>query len=112
MTVDVKHKRRPAIEFLLLTGRERDDIVLPLQNAYGRDADCQTSGFRWVNEIRRGNKEFRNEGRPRRSYRYETDAAPCSILETIRMLHCEPSRARCQSPRRRLALICRGLAIP
>jgi hypothetical protein len=33
-----------------------------------------------MNEIRRGNKEFRNKGRPSRPWYYETDAALRSIL--------------------------------
>jgi hypothetical protein len=34
----------------------------------------------WMNEIHRGNEELRNEGRPGRPDRYETDAALRSIL--------------------------------
>jgi hypothetical protein len=33
-----------------------------------------------MNEVRRGNEELRNEGRPGRPYRYETDAALHSTL--------------------------------
>jgi hypothetical protein len=53
-------------------------------------------------------------GRPGRHYRYETGAAlrSAQFCEMIQMPHCEPWRTRCQSPRRRFALICRGLAIP
>jgi hypothetical protein len=36
---------------------------------------------RWINEVRNGNEEFRNEGRPGRPYRYETGAAIRSILQ-------------------------------
>jgi hypothetical protein len=36
--------------------------------------------FRWMNEIRRGNEELRNERGPERPYHYETDAVLCSIL--------------------------------
>jgi hypothetical protein len=54
--------------------------VLCLQNAYGGDAYYRASVFRWMTEIRRGNEELRNEGRPGRSYRHETDAALCPIL--------------------------------
>jgi hypothetical protein len=34
-----------------------------------------------MNEIRRGNEEPQHEGRPGRQYRYEPDAALCSILQ-------------------------------
>jgi hypothetical protein len=68
-TMDVKQKERAIIEFLLLERCEGHDIVLRVQNAYSRDADYQTSVFRWMNEMRRGNEEFRNEGRPGRPYR-------------------------------------------
>jgi hypothetical protein len=79
-TMNVKQKQRAVIEFLLLEGREGDDIVLRLQNAYGRNAYCQVSVFRWMNEIRRGSEELRNEGYPGTSHCYKTDAAFGSIL--------------------------------
>jgi hypothetical protein len=79
-TIDVKPKQRDAIEFLLFEECEGDDIVLRLQNVYGRDVYCRASVFRWMNEIRRGNEELRNEGRPGRRYRYEIGAALRSIL--------------------------------
>jgi hypothetical protein len=80
VTMYVKKKQRAVIEFLLLEGCKGGDIDLLFQNAYGRDAYCRTSVFRWMNEIHRGKKEFRSEGRPGRPYRYETDAALRSIL--------------------------------
>jgi hypothetical protein len=80
VTMDLKQKQRAVIEFLLLEGCEGDDIVFRLQNAYGRDAYCWASVFRWMNEICRGSEEIRNEGRLGRPYRYETDAALRSIL--------------------------------
>jgi hypothetical protein len=40
VTIDVKQKLQSVIEFLLLEGCEGDDIVLRLQNAYGRDVYC------------------------------------------------------------------------
>jgi hypothetical protein len=58
--MDVKQNQRAVIEFLLIEGCEGDDIVLPLQNAYGRYAYCPVSVFKWMNEIRRGNEELRN----------------------------------------------------
>jgi hypothetical protein len=79
--MDVKQKQRAVIEFLLLEECEGDDIVLRLQKAYGRDAYCRASLLKWMNEIRCGSKEFRNEGRPGRPYRYETDVALRSILQ-------------------------------
>jgi hypothetical protein len=54
--------------------------VLCLQNAYGRDPYCQASVFSLMNDIRRGNKELRDEGRPERPDRDERDAALRSIL--------------------------------
>jgi hypothetical protein len=78
--MDVKQKQRAVIEFFLLEWYEGDNIALRLQNVYGRDAYCRASVFRWMNEIRRGNERFRNEGRLGRPYRYETDAALRSIL--------------------------------
>jgi hypothetical protein len=78
--MDVKQKQQAVIEFLLLEGCEGADIVLSLQNAYGRDVYCRASMFRRMNEIRRGNKDLRKEGRPGRPYRYETDAPLRSIL--------------------------------
>jgi hypothetical protein len=78
--MDVKQKKPAVLEFLLLEGCKGEDIVLCLQNAYGRDAYCRASVFRWTNEIRRGKEELRNEARPRRPYRCGTDADLCSIL--------------------------------
>jgi transposase len=80
MAMDINQKQRAVIEFLLFEGYEDDDIVLCLQNAHGRDAHCPASVFRWMNEIRRGNEELRNERRPGKPYRYKTDAALRSIL--------------------------------
>jgi hypothetical protein len=56
--MDVEQKQRAVIEFLLLKVYEGGDIVRRFQNAYGRDAYCRVSVFRWMNEIRRGNQEF------------------------------------------------------
>jgi transposase len=78
--MNVRQKQRAVIEFLLLEGREYDDIVLRLRNAYGRDVSGRASVFRWMNKIRLGNEELRNEGRPGRPCRCETDAALRSVL--------------------------------
>jgi hypothetical protein len=78
--MDVKQKQRTVIEFLLLEGCKGDDIVPRLQNAHGGDAYCRPSVPRWVNEIRRDHEELRDEGRPGRSCRYETNAALPSSL--------------------------------
>jgi hypothetical protein len=78
--MDVTQKQRAAIEFLLLEGCDGDDIMLSLQNAYGREAYCRASVFRWMNEIRRGDEELGNEGCRGRPYRYETNAVLRSIL--------------------------------
>jgi hypothetical protein len=80
VTVDANQKQRAVIEFLLLEGCEGSGIVLRLQNAPGRDVYCRASVFRCMNEIRRGNEELRNKGRPGRLYRYETYATLPSIL--------------------------------
>jgi hypothetical protein len=66
--------------FLPFEGCEGDDIVLRLQDAYGRDAYCRISVFRWMNEVRRGNEELRNEGHTGRPCRYETDATFRSVM--------------------------------
>jgi hypothetical protein len=76
----VKPKQRAVIEFLLLGECESDDIVLRLQNAYGRDTYCRVSVFRWMNEICHGNEEVGNEERPGRPSRCERGAAICSVL--------------------------------
>jgi histone-lysine N-methyltransferase SETMAR len=78
--MDVKDKQRTVIEFLLLEGCSGDEITIRLKRVYGSAAYCRASVFRWINEVRRGNEELRNEGRPGRPYRYETDAAIRSIL--------------------------------
>jgi hypothetical protein len=79
-TIKDKQKQQALIEFLLLEGRESENIVLRLQHASGRDAYCRASGFKYMNEIRHGNEELRNEGRRGIPYRYERDAALRSIL--------------------------------
>jgi hypothetical protein len=38
--MDVRQQQRAVIEFLPLEGCEGDNMVLRLQNAYGRDAYC------------------------------------------------------------------------
>jgi hypothetical protein len=54
-------------------------VVIPLRNVYGSAAHCHASVFSWINEVRHGNKKLRNERRPGRPYRHETDAAIRSI---------------------------------
>jgi hypothetical protein len=68
----------------------------------------------WMNEIRRGNDELRNEGRPGRPNRYETDAALHSIMrdDPNASLQIIMDTLSMSISRRRFALICRGLAIP
>jgi hypothetical protein len=80
VTMDVKQKQRAVTKFLLLKRCKGDDIGLRLENAYDRDAYCRASVFRLMNEIRCGDEELRDEGRPGRPYRYEMDVALCSIL--------------------------------
>jgi hypothetical protein len=81
VAIEVKDKSRAVIEFLLLEGCAGEEIVIRLRNIYGSSACCRASGFRWINEVRRGDEELRNEGQPGRPYRYETDAVIRSILE-------------------------------
>jgi hypothetical protein len=69
------------MEFLLLEGRPGDEIAQRLHNVFGQDAYCRVSVFRWIQEVRRGNEELRDEGRPCTPCRYEVDAAIQSILE-------------------------------
>jgi hypothetical protein len=42
---------------------------------------CRALVFQWIQEVRRGNEELRNEGRPGRSCRDEVDAAMRLILQ-------------------------------
>jgi hypothetical protein len=79
--MDVKQKQRDVIEFLILKGCEDHDIVLRLPNAYGRDAYCRASVLRWMNEICRGNEEFRNEDAPETLLLRD---GPCSSLNSAR----------------------------
>jgi hypothetical protein len=58
VTMDVKQKQRPVIEFLLLEGWEGDEIMLRLSNADGKDASCRALVFRWMNVIRRGSENL------------------------------------------------------
>jgi hypothetical protein len=71
--MDVKDKQRAVIEFFLLEGCVGEEILIRFRNVSSSDEDCRASVFRWINEVRRVNKQLRNEGRPRRHYRYETD---------------------------------------
>jgi hypothetical protein len=48
---------------------------------YVRDAYSRSSVFHWIQEVRRGNEELWNEGRPGRPSRYEIDASIRLILE-------------------------------
>jgi transposase len=55
-------------------------IAARLRNVYDEDAYSRATVFRWINEVRRGNEELRNEGKPGTPCRQETDAAIRSIL--------------------------------
>jgi hypothetical protein len=79
--MNAKDKKRVVIEFLLFKGCAGQEIVIQLWNVCGSVPCCRVSVFRWISECRRGNEEFRNEGRPRRPFRHETDAAIPSILQ-------------------------------
>jgi hypothetical protein len=77
--MDVTNKQQVVIEFLLLEGRARGEIVIRLRNVYRSAVYCRASVFRWISEVRRGNEELRNEGRPGRPDRDKSDAAIRSI---------------------------------
>jgi hypothetical protein len=79
--MDLKQNRRAVIEFILLEGCAGEEIVIHLRNVYGSAEYCRASVFKWINEVRRGNEELRNEGHLERPYRYETDAVIRSILQ-------------------------------
>jgi transposase len=78
--MEIKDKQRAVIEFLLLEGCAGDEIAIRLRNVYGEDAYSRATVFRWITEVRRGNEELRNEGRPGRPCRHEIDAVIRSIL--------------------------------
>jgi hypothetical protein len=75
VTMDVKEKPHAVIEFLLLEGCTGNGIFMRLQNVFGPDAYSRSSVFHWIQEVRRGNEELRNEGRPGRPTRHEADAS-------------------------------------
>jgi hypothetical protein len=79
--MDLKNKQRAIIKFPLLNSCTGKEIVTRLRHVYGSAVYRRTSVFRWISEVRRGNEELRNEGRPKRSDRHETDAAIRSILQ-------------------------------
>jgi hypothetical protein len=79
---------------------------------YGRDAYYRASVFRWMSEICRGKEELRNEGRPLRPYRYETDAALRSILRDDPNASLRTIAGMLSISPRQFALICGGLVIP
>jgi hypothetical protein len=81
VTTDVKDNSRAITEFLVLEGCAGEEIVIRLRNVHDSAADCRASIFRWIDEVRRGNEELRNEGPPGTPYRYETDAVIRSILQ-------------------------------
>jgi hypothetical protein len=55
--------------------------MIPLRNVYSSAASCRVSVFRWISEIRRGNGELQNGGRPGKPDQHETDVAIRSILQ-------------------------------
>jgi hypothetical protein len=61
--MDVKDRQQTVVEFLLFKGCASEKSVMRFRNLYGSDANCRASVFRWISEVRRGNEEFRNEGR-------------------------------------------------
>jgi hypothetical protein len=79
--MNVEAKQRAVIEFLLLERYAGEEIAIRLRNVCGLAACCHALVLRWISEIRRGNEELRNEGRPGRPYRHETNAAIQSILQ-------------------------------
>jgi hypothetical protein len=79
--MDVKVRQRAVIEFLLLEGCTDEETAIRLRNVYSSDASCYGSIFRRINDVRSGNKELCNEGRPRRPYGCEKGVAIPSILQ-------------------------------
>jgi hypothetical protein len=104
--MDFKWKRPTIVEFLPLEGYAGQEIVTRLRNLYGSAVYCGPSVFSWVSEIRRGNEELRNEGRPGRAYQHEINA----VISPIR--HEDPSASLlqklCRLRPRGFARICRG----
>jgi hypothetical protein len=66
---------------LFFEGRPGDEMVIGFQNACGQDAYCRAVVFSWINDVRRGKEDLRNERRPERAFRYKIDAAIRSILQ-------------------------------
>jgi hypothetical protein len=79
--MDVTDKELAIIEFLLFEGCSDEEIVIRLRHVYGSAAYRSAPVFRWISEVCRGNEELRNEGRPERPYRHETDVTIRSILQ-------------------------------
>jgi hypothetical protein len=78
--MDVKDRQRAVIEFLLLEACASEEIVIHLRKMCSSAAYYHDSVFRWMTEARRGNEELRNERRPGRPDRHETDAEIRFIL--------------------------------
>jgi hypothetical protein len=66
VAMDINDKQRAIIEFLPLERYASQEIVKCLRNVYHSAAHCRVSVLRWISEVRRGNEEPRNEGRPGR----------------------------------------------
>jgi transposase len=81
VTIDAEEKQRAFIKFLLLEGYAGEKITMRLRNTYRSAAYCLASALNWINEVRRGKEELRNEQGPRRPNGDETDAAIRSILQ-------------------------------
>jgi hypothetical protein len=79
--MDMKDMELAVIEFLRLEGCADREIKIRLRNVYGSDACCRVLVSRSINEVHSGNEELRNEGRPGKPYRYETDVAIRSVLQ-------------------------------
>jgi DNA-binding NarL/FixJ family response regulator len=79
--MDIKDRQRTVIEFLFLEGCPGDEIATGLRNVYREDAYWRATVLRSIKEVRRGNEELRNEGRPGQPCRHETDVVIRSILQ-------------------------------
>jgi hypothetical protein len=61
VTMDLKDKQRAVIEFPLLEGCTGEEIVMRLRSVYVLVTYYHVSVFRWIDEVRRGSEELRNE---------------------------------------------------
>jgi transposase len=61
VSLDVKQKIPAVIKFLLLEGRDREEITIRLHDAYGEAAYSRATVFRWINRVRTGDAGLQPE---------------------------------------------------